>query len=106
MPECTRKHGMRRRQIALPARVAGVRCRQTLPDGEAVAIGFQRTRKVALRHLDIADLIERHRQIALPARVAGVGRRQTLGNGEAVAVGFQRARKVALRYLDIADVVE
>ena len=89
----------------LPAGVAGIGLRQPLGDGEAVAIGLQRSRKVALRHLHVADLVVRHRQIALPAGVAGIGLRQPLPDGEAVAIGFQRSRKVALRHLHIADLV-
>ena len=70
-----------------------------------VAVGFQRTRKVALRHLHVADLVVQHRQIALPVGVAGIGLRQPLHDGEAVAVGLQRTRKVTLRHLHVADLV-
>ena len=79
--------------------------RQPLADGEAVAVGFERAGKVALRHLHIADLLVRHRQIALPAGVAGIGLRQPLSDGEAVAIGFQPAGKVALGHLHIAHPV-
>jgi hypothetical protein len=56
------------------------RCQPALPgsdgalcDGEAVAVGLQRARPVALRDLHVAHLVVRHRQIALPAGVAGIG---------------------------------
>ena len=74
-------------------------------DDEAVAVGRQRARKVALRDLHVADLVVRHREIALPAGVAGIGLRQPVKEDEAAAVGFQRARKVALRDLHVADPV-
>ena len=67
------------REIALPARIAGVGLRQALANGEAVGIGFQRGFEIALRHLHVADLVVADREIALPARIAGVGLRQALG---------------------------
>src|SRR5271170_4183624 len=74
------------RKIALPAGVAGIGFRQSAGNREVVAVGFEPTGKVALRHLHIADLLVPNRQIALPAGVAGIGFRQLLGYGEAVAV--------------------
>ena len=79
--------------------------RQPLADGEAVAVGFERARQVALGHQHVADLLVRHRQIALPAGVAGIGLSQALGDGEAVAIGFQRAGQVALGHLHVAHLV-
>jgi hypothetical protein len=65
-----------------------------LTDGEAVTIGFQRTREVALRHLHVADVGVRYRQIAPPAGIIGIGLRQGLHDSEEVGKGFQRTRKV------------
>ena len=48
---------VRHRQIALPGGVAGIGLHQSLPDGEAVGKGFQRSREVALRHLHVADFV-------------------------------------------------
>ena len=56
--------------------------RAPLGNGEAVAIRFQRLRKIALRDQNVADPIIGHRQIALPVRIARVCLRQTLGSGE------------------------
>jgi hypothetical protein len=60
------------------AGIARIGLRQRLQDGEAVAIGFQRSCKVTLRLLHVADPSVRHRQIILPAGVARIGLRQTL----------------------------
>ena len=61
------------RQVALPARVAGVGFGEARYDGQAVAVGFQSLGQVALRFPNVANLLVRLREIALPARVAGVG---------------------------------
>ena len=39
----------------------------------SAAIGLQRLRQIALRHLHVADLLVGDREVALPAGVAGVG---------------------------------
>jgi hypothetical protein len=45
---------------------AGIRLCQPFADREAIAIGLERLRKVALRDLHDADPLVRHRQVALP----------------------------------------
>jgi len=64
---------------------------------------LQRARKVALRHLYVADLVIYARDIALPACVAGIGFRQSVKNNERVAVGRERANMVALCPLYVAN---
>src|ERR1019366_5772472 len=100
-----RELGKVHREIALPARIAGIGGREALGDAEAVLIGFQRGCEIALRHLHIADLVVAHRDIALPARIAGIGDREALSYAEAVLIGFQRGCEIALRHLHIADLV-
>ena len=89
------------RQIALPSGVAGVGLGQPLGDGEAVAVGFQRARRVALRHQHVADLVVRHRQIALPSGVAGVGLGEALGDGPGEFVLRHCSLEVAAAKSDI-----
>jgi hypothetical protein len=84
-------------QIASPLRVVAVERNKALPDGEAVAVGLESARKVALRRLHVADLVVRHRQITPPAGVAGIGFRQPVSDGEAIVVSVERGRKIALR---------
>jgi hypothetical protein len=52
-------------EVELPADIAEIRVRQPLSDGETVAIGCQRVRKLALRHLHVANLHDGDREIAL-----------------------------------------
>jgi cytochrome c553 len=61
-----------------PAGVAGVGLRQTVGNGEPVAVGFQRT---ACARRSLMASPSRYRQVALPPGVAGVGLRQTLHDG-------------------------
>src|SRR5512143_1547189 len=48
-------------EIALPAGIAWIALGETINDGEALAIGFERLGEIALRHQDVADLVEGHR---------------------------------------------
>ena len=67
------------REIALPARIAGVGLGQALPNGEAVAEGFQRLRRDCPAPTSTSPtLLVGDREIALPAGIAGVGLGQAL----------------------------
>ena len=87
----------RRREIALPARIARIGTRQPLDDGQTGSSRLQRARKVALRHLHVPDPDMRRRQIALPACVSRIRRRQSVKDDGAVAIGLQCVGKVARR---------
>src|SRR5262249_61768229 len=77
------------RDTTLPPSIPGVGFRQTLGNGEAVGIGFERGFRIAPRLLHAADPFVADRQIALPVGIAGVGFGQPPGNGEAVGIGFE-----------------
>ena len=87
-------------------------CHRALPGSDtasrllmarSVAIGLERARQVALRHLHVADLsydTDRSRcQPALPG--SDCASRSLMARH--IAVGLERARKVALRLLHVAD---
>src|SRR5262249_23548865 len=72
-------------------------------NGEAVAVGGERARKVALRHLDVTDLSVGHREVALPVGVVGLGFRQPNDYVVPRFVRFKRTCQVPLREKNIAD---
>ena len=55
---------VRDREIALPAGIAGVGLGQALCNREAVAVGLQRRRQIALLHQHVADFLVGDREIS------------------------------------------
>ena len=93
------------RQVALPSGIGRVAAGQVGGGGEARLVMSEGGGKVALGHLDVAELVVADGKIPLPEGVGRVEGGQFGADGEALFIGGEGAGAVALGDQDVADLV-
>src|SRR4030088_3351920 len=86
-------------------KVAGVRGRKALVEGESEAKILQGVVELPLPRERVADLAVTGRQIMLPTRILGVGGCEALGTGEERAIDLERLVELSLVEQQTADSV-